>query len=85
MEPSSILDHGGLLAKYAIVSVHCLTSCWRFTEWTASGTWADSFTKLYLFGLVEYRRLIYFDSDGLLLKNMDHLFELADVDLALRK
>jgi alpha-N-acetylglucosamine transferase len=45
--------------------------------------YADSGLKLALFSLTEYDRLIYLDSDGLVRRNLDHLFLLPETDLAL--
>ena len=45
--------------------------------------WAQSLTKLQLFGLTQYKRLIYMDADGLVLRNMDHLFSLPDAPVAM--
>ena len=37
-------------------------------------TWQNSLTKLHAFGLTEYTRVLAFDSDSLVLNNMDHYF-----------
>ncbi|KAK4192993.1 nucleotide-diphospho-sugar transferase [Podospora australis] len=44
--------------------------------WTPKGdsTWADSLTKLHAFALTEYSRVLVFDSDTLVLNNMDRYF-----------
>lgn len=39
-------------------------------------TWAYSLTKLMSFGLTMYNRVVFLDSDSIVLKNMDHLFDL---------
>ncbi|KAI9738752.1 MAG: hypothetical protein M1834_008259 [Cirrosporium novae-zelandiae] len=43
---------------------------------TSSGdaTWRDSLTKFQAFRLTDYTRVLSFDSDSLVLNNMDHLF-----------
>lgn len=47
-------------------------------------TWQEGFTKFYAFGLEEYTRVIYFDSDATILGNMDSLFFIPDeVDIAM--
>jgi alpha-N-acetylglucosamine transferase len=40
-------------------------------------------TKLYAFNLYEYNRVIITDSDQLILQNLDELFELPKVDIAM--
>ncbi|VEU20851.1 DEKNAAC101689 [Brettanomyces naardenensis] len=47
-----------------------------------SSYWSKSFTKLYAFGLTQYERLVFIDSDSLVLRNMDELFTLPDSILA---
>jgi hypothetical protein len=37
-------------------------------------TWRDSLTKFHAFGLTEFTRVLAFDSDSLVLNNMDHYF-----------
>ncbi|MDB5929093.1 MAG: hypothetical protein JWR60_800 [Polaromonas sp.] len=41
----------------------------------ASGHWRNTFDKLHLFGLVSFNKLVYLDSDMILLANIDALFE----------
>ncbi|QPG75956.1 hypothetical protein FOA43_003342 [Brettanomyces nanus] len=48
-----------------------------------SSYWEKSFTKLYSFSLTEYDRVVFFDSDSLVLKSMDELFTLPDSVLAM--
>lgn len=48
-----------------------------------SSYWSESFTKLYAFDLTEYDRVIFLDSDSLVLQNMDELFSLPESILAL--
>ena len=43
---------------------------------------AKSFTKIYAFSLTEYKRVVFLDSDSLVLQNMDELFSLPDSILA---
>merc|ERR1712232_1297295 len=38
--------------------------------------WGGVFTKFQLFGLTEYRKVLFLDLDMLILKNMDELFDL---------
>ena len=45
--------------------------------------WRQSLTKLRFFELTQYNRLIYFDVDGLVLRNMNHLFRLPSAPVAL--
>lgn len=37
-------------------------------------TWKNSLTKLHAFGITDYTRVLAFDSDSLVLNNMDHYF-----------
>jgi len=37
-------------------------------------TWKNCFTKFKIFDLTEYKKIIFLDSDILILKNIDHLF-----------
>lgn len=51
---------------------------------SADVTWVDGFTKFYAFGLEEYNKVIYLDSDATILGNMDELFFIPDeVDIAM--
>ncbi|KAK4173289.1 family 8 putative glycosyltransferase [Triangularia setosa] len=45
-------------------------------------TWGDSITKFHAFSLVNYTRVLAFDSDTLVLNNMDHYFEAPRASLA---
>jgi len=47
-----------------------------------NGYYADVLTKMYIFNMTRYRRVIFLDSDMLVLKNLDHLFDLPRVDIA---
>ncbi|KAK9817603.1 hypothetical protein WJX74_010575 [Apatococcus lobatus] len=46
-------------------------------------TWAQSLTKLRIFELTDYQRIIYFDADGLVMRNMNHLFQLPSTPVAM--
>ncbi|CUA68956.1 Glucose N-acetyltransferase 1 [Rhizoctonia solani] len=46
-------------------------------------TWANSLTKLHIFGLTNYTRIVYLDSDGIVLNNLDHLFLAPQSQIAL--
>lgn len=37
-------------------------------------TWKNSFTKLHIFNMTEYERIIYLDSDSYVINSMDYLF-----------
>ncbi|CAA7270981.1 unnamed protein product [Cyclocybe aegerita] len=54
---------------------------WRTEE--GEKTWSNSLTKLHIFGLTDYTRLIYLDSDALVLRNLDHLFLAPQARIAL--
>ena len=55
----------------------------KILQQSGDPVWAQSLTKLHLFGLTQYKRLIYLDADGLVLRNMDHLFSLPDAPVAM--
>jgi glycogenin glucosyltransferase len=40
-----------------------------------SGHWAHTFDKLHVFGLISFSKLVYVDSDMMVMKNIDELFE----------
>ena len=42
--------------------------------YTPEKNWRRNFSKLYLWTLIEYAKIIYVDADVTILKNMDHLF-----------
>ncbi|KAI8914579.1 nucleotide-diphospho-sugar transferase [Gorgonomyces haynaldii] len=53
--------------------------------WTTShfnSYYADVFMKFAVFDLIEYDKIIYFDADSLVTKNLDHLFLLPQAELA---
>lgn len=37
--------------------------------------WDNTFSKLLMFELIEYEKIVYLDSDMLVLRNLDHLFD----------
>ena len=41
----------------------------------SSGHWGHTFDKLHVFGLTEYEKLVYVDSDMIVLTNIDELFD----------
>ncbi|KAK2470588.1 hypothetical protein H9L39_17776 [Fusarium oxysporum f. sp. albedinis] len=46
-------------------------------------TWADSLTKLLLFNQTQYSRILYIDSDSVLLESMDELFFMPSIPVAM--
>ena len=40
-----------------------------------SGHWGNTFDKIHLFGLTSFAKLVYLDSDMIVLKNIDELFD----------
>jgi len=40
-----------------------------------SGHWGNTFDKIYIFGLTDYSKLVYIDSDMIMLRNIDELFD----------
>lgn len=40
-----------------------------------SGHWGNTFDKIHLFGLTEFSKLVYLDSDMIVIKNIDVLFD----------
>jgi len=49
----------------------------------ADATWADSFTKLLAFNQTQYDRVLSIDSDSILLQDMDELFLIPSVPVAM--
>lgn len=47
-----------------------------------TGYYHDCMTKLYIFNMTEFDRVIYMDSDSLVLHNMDDLFGLPEADMS---
>ncbi|KAA0161688.1 hypothetical protein FNF31_03631 [Cafeteria roenbergensis] len=48
----------------------------EFTKQVAGGSrsfWGMAFNKLRVFGMTEFRKLLWFDSDTIMLRNVDHL------------
>ena len=48
----------------------------EFTKQVAGGSrsfWGMAFNKLRIFGMTEFRKLLWFDSDTIMLRNVDHL------------
>ncbi|MDB5886439.1 MAG: hypothetical protein JWR74_2610 [Polaromonas sp.] len=37
--------------------------------------WSNTFDKIYFFGLTQFEKIVYLDSDMIVLDNIDHLFE----------
>ncbi|KAL7934209.1 nucleotide-diphospho-sugar transferase [Trichoderma chlorosporum] len=50
---------------------------------TVDDTWANSYTKLLAFNLVQYERVIAIDADVTILKHMDELFHLPPCPVAM--
>jgi glycogenin glucosyltransferase len=42
---------------------------------TSNGHWGNTFDKIQIFGLIDYKKLVYVDSDMMVLQNIDELFE----------
>lgn len=48
-----------------------------FSAW-GTGHWFYTAAKIRIFGLTEFKKLVYLDSDTVVLKNIDHLFDRLD-------
>jgi hypothetical protein len=48
-------------------------------------TWSDSYTKLLIFNLTQYERVLHLDSDSTILEPMDELFMLPNSPIAMPK
>lgn len=48
-------------------------------EKNARAYWNNTFFKLRVFDLVQYRKLVYIDSDMIVLENLDHLFNMNHI------
>ena len=64
------LQQAGIAVKALLTSVHVPADLRA-----ASGHWGNTFDKLHVFGLTEYEKLVYVDSDMIVLTNIDELFE----------
>lgn len=53
------------------------------TQPAGESTWAESLTKWQYFRLSEYKRVIFFDTDGLVMKSMNELFLLPPAPVAM--
>ena len=42
--------------------------------------WNKTFGKLYIFGMTEFDKIVYIDSDMLLIKNVDNLFNKENIE-----
>lgn len=62
-----ILDYFNIKHKF-IPSISYTSNCYN--------RWNYTFDKINVFSLTEYKKIIYLDSDLLILKNLDHLFNL---------
>ncbi len=51
------------------------------TNKLSQGNWKQAFSKLQMWSLVDYEKIVFMDADKLVFKNIDHLFEL-DGDFA---
>ena len=48
-----------------------------------AATWKNCWTKFKIFDLIEYDKIVFLDADIMVLKNLDHLFELPHMTAAL--
>lgn len=62
---------------------HDSTLMITLTDIITLATWADSFTKLLAFNQTQYSRVLSIDSDSILLQEMDELFLLPSVPVAM--
>jgi len=72
----NILDH--LKELYHLV----LVEGGDYGYYVNDGYYRDCLMKLQIYEMTDYERIIFFDSDSILLKSIEHLFFLPDVPLA---
>ncbi len=73
-ETRKILDYFGIKYK-EIKSI-------EYTNSTGYSWWGHTFDKLNIFSLTEYDKLVYLDSDFLILENLDELFKINGYTMA---
>ena len=67
-----VLDSLNIITHRITQSLQCPNGV---NEDTRFASWKYTFDKLQIFGLTEYEKLVYLDSDMMVCRNIDHLFE----------
>ncbi len=60
-----------------VLDTNCKSSNWDFSSWNYT------FDKLYIWGLTQFEKIVFIDSDMVVFKNLDHLFERKDFTASL--
>lgn len=61
----------------------CVTAEEKINEDEAYSNWNFTFDKLYIWGLTQFKKIVYLDSDMIVTANIDHLFECKPFSAAL--
>lgn len=84
-------DVAELLGDVSIRDAYIKAGVTRFVVWNeldtrgkmTVGYWTQAFSKLRVWSLIEYEKVLFLDADVMVLKNLDHLFQEPEFTAAL--